>query len=272
MITRDRSKNFPKLDPGKYRFRIQASLNKNFKNADEASYEFVISKPFYAEFWFYLLCLSVAGGLLYWYIKSREASLKKMERLRQEKIQVQFEVLRTQVNPHFLFNSFNTLISTIEENPEMAVAYAEQLSDFFRDIINYRDKEIISLGEEVKLLNNYFQLQQKRYGKYLQLEVNISDQQCTSYFIPPLTLQLLTENAIKHNMVSKDNILTITLEITDAELLLVKNNINPRLTKQAGAGMGLQNIVNRYNLLSNKKVSITDNGKNFIVSLPLLKN
>lgn len=272
VITRDRSKNFPKLDPGKYRFRIQASLNKNFKNADEASYEFVIAKPFYAEFWFYLLCLSAAGGLLYWYIKSREASLKKMERLRQEKIQVQFEVLRTQVNPHFLFNSFNTLISTIEENPDMAVAYAEQLSDFFRDIINYRDKEIISLGEEIKLLNNYFQLQQKRYGKYLQLEVNISEQQCASYFIPPLTIQLLTENAIKHNMVSKDNILTITLEITDAELLLVKNNINPRLTKQAGAGMGLQNIVNRYNLLSNKKVSITDNGNYFIVSLPLLKN
>ena len=271
ITTRDRSKNFPKLSPGKYRFRIRASLNKNFSNSSEAGYSFIIRKAFYREYWFMALCLFITGGLLYWYIRNREKELKKMERLRQEKIQVQFEVLRTQVNPHFLFNSFNTLISTIEDDPKMAVEYAEQLSDFFRDIINYRDKEVISLKEEVNLLENYLQLQRKRYGSQLELDIKIPEEKKQYYSIPPLTLQLLTENAIKHNTVSKEKKLTISLEIDNAEQLLVKNNINPRFSKQAGAGMGLQNIINRYNLLSNRKVNVTETNQYFIVSLPLLK-
>ncbi len=271
VITRDRSKNFPKLEPGTYTFHIQSSLNKNFKNADEASYHFIIKKAFYKQYWFITVCVLLAMALLYWYIKSREASLKKLERFRREKIQFQFEVLRNQVNPHFLFNSFNTLISTIEEDPKMAVEYAEQLSDFFRDIVNYRDKEIIPLKEETDLLQTYFFLQQKRHGNNVELVSNLSEQQKMQYFIPPLTLQLLMENAIKHNAVSKETRLIISLEITADEYLLVKNNIHARHSKQVGAGMGLQNIMNRYNLLSSKRVLITNDEKYFIVSLPLLK-
>ncbi len=270
-ITRDRSKNFPKLEPGTYTFHIQSSLNKNFKNADEATYHFVIKKAFFKQYWFIAVCVLLSMALLYWYIKIREASLKKLERFRREKIQFQFEVLRNQVNPHFLFNSFNTLISTIEEDPKMAVEYAEQLSDFFRDIVNYRDKEIISLKEETDLLQTYFFLQQKRHGNNVELISNLTEQQKIEYFIPPLTLQLLMENAIKHNAVSKETRLIISLEITASEYLLVKNNIHLRHSKQEGAGMGLQNIVNRYNLLSSKKILITNDEKYFIVSLPLLK-
>ena len=271
IFTKDRSKNFPKLQPGHYTFRLQASINRNFDNAAEASYAFVISKAFYKEYWFIVASILVAASLLYWYIRSREQSLKKMERLRQEKIQFEFEVLRTQVNPHFLFNSFNTLISTIEEDPGIAVEYAGQLSDFFRDIVNYRDKEVISLAEEISLLNNYYRLQQKRYGNNLQLFVNIPEAELAAYQIPPLTLQLLMENAIKHNVVSREKTLTISLEIIHQETLQVKNNINPRLSKQPGAGMGLQNIISRYNLLSNKKVTVINDDRYFIVSLPLLK-
>jgi ligand-binding sensor domain-containing protein len=272
VLTKDRSKNFPKLEPGRYTFRIQSSLNRNFKNAHEASYQFFIRQAFYKTSWFAILCIIVIGALLYWYIKSREAGLKKMERLRQEKIQFQFEVLRNQVNPHFLFNSFNTLISTIEEAPKMAVEYVEQLSDFFRNIVNYRDKDIITLKEETDLLQTYYFLQQKRHGNNIELTNQLTDQQKKLYHIPPLTLQLLVENAIKHNTVSKESKLVISMEISGDEYLMVKNNINTRLSKQAGAGMGLQNIINRYNLLTSKKVLITDDGKYFIVSLPLLKN
>ena len=272
VITRDRSKNFPKLEPGTYTFHIRASLNKNFKNADQVSYHFVIKKAFYREWWFIILCILLTAAALYWYIKGRETAVKKLERLRQEKIQFQFEVLRNQVNPHFLFNSFNTLISTIEDNPKMAVEYVEQLSDFFRAIVNYRDKEIIPLKEETDLLQTYYFLQQKRHGNNVELVNKLSDQQKAQYFIPPLTLQLLMENAIKHNIVSKEAKLSITLEITEDQYLLVKNNINARLSKQEGAGMGLQNIINRYNLLTNKEVQISHDEKYFIVSLPLLKN
>jgi LytS/YehU family sensor histidine kinase len=272
VITKDRSKNFPNLEPGTYTFRIQSSLNRNFKNADEAAYHFVIKQAFYKQAWFIVLCILLVAALLYWYIKSREASLKKMERLRQEKIQFQFEVLRNQVNPHFLFNSFNTLISTIEDDPKMAVEYVEQLSDFFRNIVNYRDKEIISLKEETDLLQTYYFLQQKRHGNNVVLRSGLTEQQKEQYFIPPLTLQLLMENAIKHNAVSKETKLTISLEIIKDEYLLIKNNIHTRLSKQEGAGMGLQNIVNRYNLLTSKKIQINHDENYFIVLLPLLKN
>lgn len=272
VVTRDRSKNFPSLEPGSYTFRIRSSLNRNFKNADEASYRFVIKQAFYKRAWFIILCVLLIATLLYWYIKSREAEVKKLERLRQEKVQFQFEVLRNQVNPHFLFNSFNTLISTIEDDPKMAVEYVEQLSDFFRSIVNYRDKEIISLKEETDLLNIYYFLQQKRHGSNIELKSNLTEQQKLQYFIPPLTLQLLMENAIKHNAISKETKLVISLDITGDEYLQVKNNINTRMSRQEGAGMGLQNIVNRYTLLSNKKVLISNDEKYFIVSLPLLKN
>jgi ligand-binding sensor domain-containing protein len=272
VITRDRSKNFPNLEPGKYTFRIQSAINKTFKNTDEAVYTFIINKAFYKQAWFIILCTILAAALLYWYIRTREASVKKIERLRQEKIQFQFEVLRNQVNPHFLFNSFNTLISTIEDDPKMAVEYVEQLSDFFRNIVNYRDKEIISLQEETDLLQTYFFLQQKRHGKNIELISALSEQQKTQYYIPPLTLQLLMENAIKHNAVSKETRLIISLAITDDEYLLFKNNIHARLSKPGSSGMGLQNIMNRYNLLSSKKVKIEQDEQYFIVSLPLLKN
>lgn len=269
--TTDRFKNFPRLQPGNYVFRVRASLNRNFDYANEASFAFRIRKPFYREYWFIGLSALLLSALLYAIIRNREAAVKRMERLKQEKIEQQFAVLRTQVNPHFLFNSFNTLISTIEEDPQGAVGYAEQLSDFFRQIIQYRDHDTIPLSDEVNLLNLYHQLQQRRFGDPLKLDIRISDAQMSLYRIPPLTLQLLVENAIKHNVVTREKPLTITLEIVQDEDLLLSNNINPRMSKQPGAGMGLQNIMSRYNLLSRKKVRIEQKPDTFTVSLPLLK-
>jgi len=211
----------------------------------------------------------LTGGLLYWYIKNREKNLKKLQKLEQEKIQFQFQVLRNQVNPHFLFNSFNTLISFIEDDPAMAVDYVEKLSSFFRNIVNYRDQDIISLEEETGILKTYFYLQQKRHGKNLTLHVSISEEQKKRIFIPPLTLQLLIENAIKHNAVSIESPLEILLYL-DKDKLVIKNNINPKVSREPGTGTGLQNIVKRYNLLSKEPVTILNDGINFTVILPVL--
>ena len=271
ILTRDRNISFLRLQPGKYKFHIRSSLNENFESAHEATYEFVIEKPLWKRYWFIVLCIITGIGLLYWYMKRREMNLKKMQQLQQEKIQFQFQVLRNQVNPHFLFNSFNTLISTIEDNPVMAVGYVEQLSEFFRNIVNYRDKEVITLGEEINVLETYFYLQQKRFGDNLKLNIDIPEEVKLHTFIPPLTLQLLLENAIKHNIVSKEKQLVIDLFIENEKYLIVKNNINLKLTREAGVGMGLQNIINRYNLLSIEPVSVINNEIQFIVSLPILK-
>jgi len=270
-FTTDNSEAFPKLPPGKYVFRVRSSLNKDFSNVAEAAYAFEIAKPFWRRWWFIIGCVMVFGGLLYWYIKRREAHLTHVERLQGEKIKFEFEVLRNQVNPHFLFNSFNTLISTIEDHPKNAVEYVEQLSDFFRNIVNYRDKDTISLKEEVSLLQNYLYLQQKRYGDHLQLVINVSEQEQESIFLPPLTLQLLTENAIKHNVVSKEATLLIQINTKDG-YVIVENNVNKKMNKEKGTGMGLQNIVSRYALLSERPVVIKNTEQDFIVSLPILKH
>lgn len=271
VITSDRSKNFPKLEPGDYSFRIQASLNKNFRNADEATYSFRIKQAFYKTWWFLLGCATLLVLLTYLYIKNRERELKKIQYLQQEKIHFQFEVLRNQVNPHFLFNSFNTLISAIEEEPKIAVEYAEQLSAFFRNIVNQRDKDIISLADELDSLGSYTFLQKKRYGDSLQVDIRLSEEQKSLYQLPPLSLQLLMENAIKHNAVSKETPLLITITIDEEEYLCIRNNRNPKLKPQEGAGMGLQNIMNRYGLLTHKPVKVLKEAEYFIVLVPLLK-
>lgn len=269
-VTYDRRKHFVKLPPGKYVFRVRSSLNRNFSNASEASFSFVIRSPFYREPWFIILILLVVFGGIFYYIRRREQILQKIQKIRQERVRYQFEILRNQVNPHFLFNNFNTLISIIEDDPRMAVEYVEKLSDFFRMIVNFRDKDVISLREEMNLLENYYFLQRKRHGDNLKLELNISEQESLTYMIPPLTLQLLLENAIKHNVVSADIPLKVIVGFSSPGELMVSNSINPRSGKQPGAGLGLQNIVSRFRLLTNKEVDIINDGKNFVVSLPLI--
>ncbi|MFM2359201.1 MAG: hypothetical protein RLY16_1194 [Bacteroidota bacterium] len=269
--TKDISKSFPRLQPGAYRFRVRSALNESFLGATEASYSFVIEKPFWKKPWFILATIALVCFLLYLYIRFRERNLQQVERLRNEKMKFEFEVLRNQVNPHFLFNSFNTLISEIEENPKDAVEYVEHLSDFFRNIVNYRDKNTISLQEELLLLDNYIFLQQKRYGQYLQLEKNIAATAATETHIPPLALQLLIENAIKHNAISKEKPLIIRLHINDENQLVIANNINKKFTTESGAGMGLENIINRYKLLTDAPVIIKNESEEFAVYLPILK-
>ena len=153
----------------------------------------------------------------------------------------------------------------------MAVGYVEQLSEFFRNIVNYRDKDIITLGEELNLLQTYFYLQQKRFGNSLKLDIRISEEAKKLIFIPPLTFQLLLENAIKHNAVSKETPLNVKLYIEHDKCLVMSNNINPKRSREAVSGMGLQNIINRYDLLSSEPVKINNDGINFTVTLPILK-
>jgi Histidine kinase/Y_Y_Y domain len=260
-FTSDNSKAFPKLPPGKYIFKVRASLNKNFANATEASFAFDIAQPFWRTWWFYTTVLLV---------KKRERQLTQVQELKNQKVKFEFEVLRNQVNPHFLFNSFNTLISTIENDPKMGVEYVEQLSDFFRNIVNYRDKDTISLQEELMLLQNYLYLQQKRYGSSLKPAIHVSEEEQKNIFLPPLTLQLLVENAIKHNVVSKEAVLHIEVLIKD-DCLVVRNNINKKMNKEKGTGMGLQNIKGRYALLQGKPVVVSEVAGYFTVSLPILK-
>ena len=268
-VTKDRFASFPKLPTGNYTFRVRSSLNNNFSAASEATYSFTINKPFWREWWFLLLSALALAAILFWFIKYRERELKKWQQLQQEKIQFQFETLKNQVNPHFLFNSFNTLISVIEDNPHNAVEYVEQLSDFYRTIVTTKENDLIPLEEELSLINNYFFIQKKRYGSSLNYSVNVTEEELKKIQVPPLTLQLLAENAIKHNAISKETPLNFEIYSSNHHLL-VRNNINEKINKEPSTGIGLPNIVHRYKLLSGKDVMINNDHKFFTVSLPVL--
>lgn len=270
--TKDRVKNFPQLPPGTYTFRVRASLNDNFNNASEDSFVFTIEKPFWVNAWFIIACVVASLGLIFAFIKAREKSIDKFNKLEREKIRSQLETLRSQINPHFLFNSFNTLISEIEENPDNAVKYVEKLSDFYRSIVINREKDLIPLYEELDILFDYAYIQEKRYGRAIQIVNKITKEQASAFYIAPLALQLLIENAIKHNVVSFENPLIIELFVEQGNYLVVRNNINKKITIEKGGGMGLQNIQKRYELFSARPVLIENNDLFFTVKIPLLKN
>jgi LytS/YehU family sensor histidine kinase len=183
---------------------------------------------------------------------------------------VQLDTLRNQINPHFLFNSFNALINAIHQDKESAIDYVEKLSDYYRQILENQNKQIITLEEEIALVENYLYLQKQRFGNNLICEVSI-DPKFWNSVIPPMTLQLLAENAVKHNSISKSTPLKLNI-ITNANQLIVKNTKSPKISPEKSAGVGLNNIKSRYLLLFEKNIEVEDTDQLFIVTLPLISN
>lgn len=261
---------YSNLKPGKYNFKVKASENKSFHDEPLAEYAFEINKPFWQELWFILLAVTLGMALIYWYVKNREKRLRRIEMLNKEKIESQFRALKAQINPHFLFNSFNTLITIIDENtdnPNIPIEYVQKLADFYRSMLQYREEEAISIPEEITLVKNYYYLLKKRYGDNLILDVRLNG---APGFVPPLTLQMLVENAVKHNVISKSKPLTIRIRCSD-EYLIVENNIQKKITDVPSTKFGLQSIINRYEVISKKKVLVEETEDHFTVSIPIIK-
>jgi LytS/YehU family sensor histidine kinase len=181
----------------------------------------------------------------------------------------EYEHLKTQVNPHFLFNSLNTLTGLIEQDPESAITYTEQLSDLYRNLLAYKGNDWVTLEEEWSFLANYLYIQESRFGSALQVVKNIPEALMKSKKIVPLSLQLLVENAIKHNVVSMASPLVVKFEIQE-DVLVVSNTIQPKLSKEKESGLGLANIQKRYALLSDKPISFGKKDGVWEVRLPLL--
>jgi two-component system, LytTR family, sensor kinase len=220
----------------------------------------------------------------------KKTSLEK-EQLEKENLQSQLAGLKSQVNPHFLFNSLNTLVHLIPENPDSAVKFVQKLSKVYRYILEMRDASTTPLSTELEFLNAYIFLLKERFGDNLHVEIakaicldkihqiiqplsdketpNCSSTICEKHILP-LSLQILFENAIKHNIISAQRPLTITVSIENNERLIVKNNLQRKNQIQEGTGVGLQNIRNRYQLICQKDVDIIVTQTSFIVSLPLL--
>ena len=171
----------------------------------------------------------------------------------------QFESLKNQLDPHFLFNSLNVLSSLIDENPSQAQHFTDSMAKIYRYVLEQKDKELISLEEELTFAKTYAQLLKMRFEESINFDFK-TDQNDIHGFVVPLSLQLLLENCIKHNYATPQKPLLITIFSEDA-FLNIQNNLQPREIEEASTGIGLSNIVSRYALLTNRNVYIekTDN-------------
>ncbi len=188
--------------------------------------------------------------------------------LRQEKEQIffQHEILKNQINPHFLFNCLNTLVSLIGDNQEQAITFTTRFSRLYRQVLEHGEQVLISLDKEVDLIKNYIFLQQIRFGKCLDCKMEITDY---SYSIPTFALQLLVENAIKHNVISETHPLQINLD-QDKDIIKVSNKIQNKNENKSSSGIGLKNLTQRYKLHGVSNLEIIKDEGYFTVVLPLL--
>ena len=197
-------------------------------------------------------------------------SIVENEQLKQAKLHADYMALQNQLNPHFLFNSFSALISEIQHNPKSAVEFAQKMSDVYRYVLQQRNATTTTLNTELNFMSDYQFLHKIRMGDALVLSMNINPAHL-NLELPPITLQVLVENAIKHNRATKKQPLKIHISSNADNQITVTNNINPKSTTYS-TGIGLENIVERYKLLTNKHVLIKNDQKNFTVTLPLLEN
>ncbi|TXK52831.1 histidine kinase [Pontibacter qinzhouensis] len=190
------------------------------------------------------------------------------ERLEKENIASQYESLKAQVNPHFLFNSLNVLTSLVETDQKQAVKFIRKLSEVYRYVLDSRQKEVVPLQEELAFLESYIYLQKIRHGEALQIQNNLPPH--LNPMVVPLALQLLLENAIKHNMALEEEPLLVHLFVSNDNLVM-QNNLQERRVREESTGTGLANIIARYSYLTSKPVQVQKTDQAFIVKLPMLE-
>lgn len=213
-----------------------------------------------------VILLNVAHFSHYSLEKWRENALRATH-LEKEKSQVQFDNLKNQLNPHFLFNSLTSLDSLIHENPALASDFLRQLSKVFRYVLQNKEKGLVSLETELNFIKNYVALLQTRFGESLSINFDISDD-VLDLQIAPVTLQILIENALKHNITNKDNPLIINI-LNHENDLIIENKIQLKKQVETSNGQGLTNLKSLYSFLSDKEVLIEQDAI-FRVKVPLI--
>jgi LytS/YehU family sensor histidine kinase len=216
--------------------------------------------------WFKSTIKGLTFGAVIFTVLLWQTSLQREQQLREEKLIFQNETLKNQVNPHFLFNSLNTLSSLISAQPEIAEEFIQRLSSIYRYILEYSSRERVPLGTELAFIRDYFYLHQIRDDGKIQLEINAANENSE---ILPVSLQILVENAIKHNKATRESPLLISIGIEN-NYVVVRNNLQKMGVQLRSTGIGLKNLSQRINLVSRKELIIEETNSEFIVKIPLL--
>ncbi len=213
---------------------------------------------------------------VFFLIQETRQAKTRLQRAEQEKaalekatLQSQLEALKQQVNPHFLFNALNSLGALIEDDPPQASRFLDELSSVYRYLLRSNDQPLTPLAAELEFIRSYFHLLQTRHGQGLQLALAV-EPRYEAYRLPPLTLQLLVENAVKHNIVLAEQPLSIEIATDAAGQLVVENNLQRKPSRVLSNGVGLSNILTQYRMLGQPLPTVRDDAGRFIVRLPLV--
>ncbi len=204
-------------------------------------------------------------------LEKYKESVQEKETFQQLSVAQEFDALKSQVNPHFLFNCFNTLSSLIGEDKQKAETFLNELSKVYRYLLRNNEDGLSTVENEVKFIRSYYKLLQTRHGDAVRLNIQI-DKRYDPYLLPSLSLQLLVENVVKHNILSKENPQVIDIFTTAGNKLVVNNNLKRRTAKAPSNKVGLENIRAKYQLLKQSGYQVMEDEKNFTVVLPLIWN
>jgi len=192
------------------------------------------------------------------------------EALKSRQLRTELDMLKNQVSPHFLFNSLNTLVALIHEDADQAARFTKDLSHVYRYILQHKDKEVVDLGTELDFTQAYIALMKVRFTDSLHIHVNVADEHRRA-LIAPLTLQLLLENALKHNVASIAKPLQVHIHVESGRTLVVRNSLHRKQGIVEGTGTGLSNVKQRYAYLSERQVDVIETREHFLVALPLMQ-
>ena len=206
------------------------------------------------------------GGLFFFYVMWAEA-VDNVKKLREEKLIFQYETLKSQVNPHFLFNSLNSLSSLIRKDPDLSEQFIQKLSSVYRFILDNREKELVPLTTELEFVNNYFYLQKIRDEDKIILKNELKETEKME--VLPVSLQLLVENALKHNAATRKQPLEITIHSEGLDKLVVRNNLQKKTQLNDSSKIGLKNLNERSRLILNREIEIQETDDEFVVKIPV---
>lgn len=210
---------------------------------------------------------SLISNAILFFKNWKEAAVQQ-EKLKREQLALQYETLKSQVNPHFLFNNLNTLTSLIASYPDKAIDFVKKLSEVYRYVLDQKDTELVDMDTELKFVESYVFLQQIRFGANLNVQVDIPQK---NFKVIPLSIQMLVENAIRHNEISDRYPLDIRIYLKDDHYLTIENKLQKKSGSE-GSGSGIQNIKSRYQFFTDKDLIIGISKDYFRISIPLIND
>ena len=237
------------------------------KNGTDFSFYFSSMARLELKSFFIATLVGFAFGAVFFFYSQWAEALQRVQKLKEEKLIFQYETLKSQVNPHFLFNSLNSLSSLVRKDPDLSEQYIQKLSTIYRYILENDNKELVPLSAEIEFVQNYFFLQKIRDEEKIELKIELNRSE--NIEVLPVSLQLLVENALKHNSATRKNPLEITIHFEGMDKIVVRNNLQKKSQLSGSSKIGLKNLKERSRLTLNREIEIQETADEFVVKIPV---